>query len=390
MKILVLSVGFGLNEHNLFGPLSETFVELANLGHQVVVISRDTNSTSAQNYYRCQNNGYVKVLKLTQQQGIKKFLFPFEIYKTIKKLHLEYNFDLIYSHIIPFMTIPALYFKNKYNLKHIYWVCSDWIPEKRFLKSKFNFLIQKYIQTKTDIILTCTDYCQTNDSKRFDTNNNKFRKLANSVNMDRYSQISSKQASLKIRKKYNLSDNVNIILYFSSLSFRKGAINLVNSIQYLQKKTDNFIVLFCGPSANGEIEMFNDILNKKNLQEYAIFTGAIASSEAPLYYNGCDIFCVLPEYEGFGRVFVEASAAKKPILASNIGGIPEIIEDNYNGLLVQRDDYKAISEKLFSLIENRDSAVKLANNAYNKAVEEYDVKVIAKKMESIFQEVLSD
>ena len=77
------------------------------------------------------------------------------------------------------------------------------------------------------------------------------------------------------------------MLYFSSLSFRKGAINLVNSIEYLQKKTDNFIVQMV------------KCLNKKNLQEFAIFTGAIASSEAPLYYNGCDIFCVLPEYEEY-------------------------------------------------------------------------------------------
>jgi len=387
MKILVLSIGFGLKEHNLFGPLSETFVELANLGHQVVVISRDTNSTSAQDNYECKNNGYVKVIKLTQKKGIRKFLFPFEIYQIIKKLHLKYNFDLIYSHIIPFMTIPALYFKNQYNLKHIYWICSDWIPEVKLLKSKFNFFIQKYIQNKTDIILTCTNYCQINDNKRFNTNNNKFRKLANSVNMERYSQIDSKEASLEIRKKYNLSNDINIILYFSSLSFRKGAINLVNSIKYLSKKTKKFVILFCGPSANGEIELFKQILEKDNLNKYAIFTGAIPSSEAPLYYQGCDIFCVLPEYEGFGRVFVEASAAKKPILASNVGGIPEIIENNKNGLLVKRDNYQDIAEKLFYLMINSDISAKLANNAYKKALEEYDVKVIAKKMESIFNSI---
>lgn len=389
MRILILSLGFGLKEHNLFGPLSETFIELANLGHQLVIVSRDKNSESAKKYYECKNGGSVTVIKLTQKVGIKKYLFPFEVYYTLKQLHKQYNFELVYSHIIPFMTFPALFFKSKYKIKHIYWVCSDWIEDKKWWKNTMNEFIQKNIQKYTDIVLTCTNYCKENDHKRFGTDLLKYKILPNSVNLERYKSIDYIKANDILKHKYEIDDSKKIILYFSSLSFRKGAISLVKSIEYLANKRDDFIVLFCGPGNNNEIEQLSLILKQGNLNKYAIFAGAISSSDAPIYYNGCDIFCVLPEYEGFGRVFVEASAAKKPIVASNVGGIPEVIQNNKDGLLVERDDYEKIAKALLYLLDNTEIAKTYANNAYSNVLNKYDVKVVAKNMEKIFKEVIS-
>lgn len=389
MKILILSLGFGLKEHNLFGPLSETFIELANLGHQLVVISRDKNSQSAENEYFCDNGGSIKVIKLTQPIGLKKYLFPIMIYRQMKTLHKIYAFDLVYSHIITFMTIPALFFKTKYQLKHIYWICSDWIPEKRFWKMKFNKLLQQNIQKYTDIVLTCTEYCKNNDHNIFGTNLSKYRILPNSVNLERYNKQNSKVAEQFLRDKHKIDDSKKIILYFSSLSFRKGAIHLASSIKYISKERKDFVVLFCGPGDNSEIDRLTTMLENENLIEFAIFAGPISTADAPIYYSGCDIFCVVPEYEGFGRVFVEASAAKKPIVGSNIGGIPEIIKDKKDGLLVTREDHKQIAKSIIYLLDNPIIAKEYAQSAYSNVLEKYDVRKVAKEMERIFLEVVN-
>jgi len=388
MKILILSLGFGLKEHNLFGPLSETFLELANLGHELVVVSRDINSESAKEYYECSQGGSLKVVKLTQPKGMKKYLFPFYIYNELKKLHKIHDFNLVYSHIIPFMTVPALFFKAKYKLKHVYWVCSHWIPEKSFLKNTYNVLVQKNIQKYTDIVLTCTEYCKKNDHEFFSIPLDKYRILPNSVNLKRYTTISSEDARRVLLEKYSIDKSKKIILYFSSLSDRKGAINLVNAVKYIVEKRDDFVILFCGPSANDEIANLTNILKSDGLKKYAIFTGAIEGEDAPIYYNGCDIFCVVPEYEGFGRVFVEASSANKPIVASNVGGIPEVIKDKEDGLLVDHKNYPDIAKSLVKFMEDPEYAKKLAASAYKNVLTKYNVNIVAKNMEKIFLDII--
>ena len=59
-------------------------------------------------------------------------------------------------------------------------------------------------------------------------------------------------------------------------------------------------MLFCGPGDNSEIDKLTSMLENENLIEFA---GPISTGDAPIYYSGCDIFCVVPEYEGFGRSF---------------------------------------------------------------------------------------
>mgnify|MGYP006053855549 CR=1 FL=1 len=126
----------------------------------------------------------------------------------MKNLHKIYDFDLVYSHIITFMTIPALFFKTKYQLKHI---CSDWIPEKNFWKMKFNRLLQ---QKYTDIVLTCTEYCKNNDHNIFGTDLSKYRILPNSVNLKRYKKQDSKEAKQFLQNKYKIDGSKRIIFFF--------------------------------------------------------------------------------------------------------------------------------------------------------------------------------
>lgn len=78
-------------------------------------------------------------------------------------------------------------------------------------------------------------------------------------------------------------------------------------------------------------------------------------------------------------------ACNKPIVASNVGGISNIIEDNKNGLLCNKNDYKDLSEKILTLIEDNEKSKKFVE--YNKNNRnKYDIKELIKKHQELLEE----
>jgi glycosyltransferase involved in cell wall biosynthesis len=73
-----------------------------------------------------------------------------------------------------------------------------------------------------------------------------------------------------------------------------------------------------------------------------------------------------------GRVLLEAMAARKPIIASAVGGVPHYIEDNDNGLLFRSEDVEELAEKLGTLLANPELQARLAKRGYEKVFSEYD------------------
>jgi glycosyltransferase involved in cell wall biosynthesis len=83
------------------------------------------------------------------------------------------------------------------------------------------------------------------------------------------------------------------------------------------------------------------------------------------YFRASDVLICPSLYEAFGFVNMEAMAAKIPVIASEVGGIPEIVKDRYNGLLFKAGDSKDLAEKIFTLLGSSKMRKKLSKNAYN-------------------------
>ena len=96
-----------------------------------------------------------------------------------------------------------------------------------------------------------------------------------------------------------------------------------------------------------------------------------------------DIFVLSSEYEGLGLVLLEALSSKIPIIATNTSAIPEIIKNNYNGLLFKPGDYKNLAKK-FEIIENNKLKKKFAKNGYSFIRKKFDLKKMNKLTDQIY------
>lgn len=113
------------------------------------------------------------------------------------------------------------------------------------------------------------------------------------------------------------------------------------------------------------------ICQKTNMQNNVIFWGKADRHDILQLLNGCLFFLHLPLQEAFGIVLLEAMAARKAIVASRVGGIPEIIKDNFNGLLVPADVPDEIAAAVLKLLDDADLRERLGGNGYNFIKDRY-------------------
>jgi len=99
--------------------------------------------------------------------------------------------------------------------------------------------------------------------------------------------------------------------------------------------------------------------------------GRVALEEIPYYYQNAALFCLPTQLEPFGIVFIEALTKKLPVVASNIGAIPDFITNGVNGYLVAPDDANAFADKMIDLLQSPDKCKKFGEARYDLIFSRY-------------------
>ena len=98
-----------------------------------------------------------------------------------------------------------------------------------------------------------------------------------------------------------------------------------------------------------------------------------------------DVYISPSIFEGMPNAILEAMILKKPIIATNSGGVPEIIKDGYNGLLVKEFSSDEIYEKVVSLYKNKEGRRRLGINAYNTAIKKFSPETETEEWYKIYK-----
>jgi len=119
---------------------------------------------------------------------------------------------------------------------------------------------------------------------------------------------------------------------------------------------------------------------KREAKEYGLdgmveFKGYVPHGEVINHLINCDLLVLPSLSEGSPKVLIEAMAAAKPVVATNVGGIPEIVKDGVNGLLVGPNDPSALAEALHKLLNDESLSIKLGIEGRRRA-EKYKPKRI--------------
>lgn len=151
----------------------------------------------------------------------------------------------------------------------------------------------------------------------------------------------------------------------------------------LKKKYPAATLCMVGPDKDGSMKSFSDYVEKKGIKDSAKITGKLSKEEWIQLSENYDIFINTTNYDNTPVSVIEAMALGLPVVSTDPGGIPYLLQDGHDALLVKPGDYIEMTGKIIHLMENQNLALKITLNAREKA-ESFDWNEIKKKWIRLF------
>jgi glycosyltransferase involved in cell wall biosynthesis len=190
------------------------------------------------------------------------------------------------------------------------------------------------------------------------------------------------------------NENVNI-LFVGRFERRKGIDILLRALPSVLAAVpsarctlvgNDALEASCGVSYRS---MFAQSPEGKRFADRVSFTGIVPEEDLPGYYARCDIFVAPSRYESFGLVVLEAMRAGKPVVASRVGGMTELVEPGRNGVLVTPEDSQELAEALVGLALDPKRRAAYGSRSRELFVTRYSAARMAQETESFYRSLVA-
>lgn len=312
---------------------------------------------------------------------IKKSLpYPFSIPSLVlflKHKIIEVNPDIVHAQgsFAPYSTAAALV-RNKYpTLLTMHGILAKELKFHKGINFIFILFIHKpnerYVVSKISNIIAVSLY------------------VKNVISDMTQSQIYVIQNGIDFEDIHNVQPHKSIeypsILFVGGLSKVKGIDTLLNAVPIIRKKILNLCVYIAG--SGPEENKLKELVKELNIEENVNFLGYILENEKYSYYKSADV-CVFPSrYEPFGIVLLEAMACGKPVVASNVGGIPFVVEEGKTGLLFESGNVEDLADKIMTILKDEELREKMGEAGRERA-KEFTWDKIAERTVEVYKEIL--
>ena len=345
----------GVNDH-----ISNLARQLRNKGHRVSIIAPNSKE-----------RGYVeggyfigKPIPFPSGGSIARITLSLSVFWQIRRILNEEKFDVIHLHepLAPFLPLATLVFSDAINIGtfHAFQgtkLNSIWSIVTRKLFNKLNSRIAVSLPAMTFV------------SKYYPAD---YEIIPNGVDIDRFSQ---REGLDKYR-----DGKVNI-LFLGRMEKRKGFKHLLNAYLEIKQQFPNIRLIVAG--GNQPDKESRGVLKDQASLDIE-WVGQISNADVPKYYQAADIFCA-PNTgnESFGIVLLEAMASGKPIIASEIEGFSQVMQNGREGIMCEPENEIELSKALVKLIKN----VRLRSDmgaSGRLTASKYSWDIIATEIEEIY------
>lgn len=289
-------------------------------------------------------NKKIPVFYLDKKQG-----FDIKVIFRLYKLFKQERPDIIHTHryIMPYAMIAAILSKVPVKIHTIHNVAEY---ETGARQRKINKLFYKYFNI---VPISISPIVKRTVEREYKLSSNQVPMIYNGIDLSKCIP----------KKDYKVQDNKLRILHIGRFSEQKNHIGLIESFKVVNDLAPNTELKLIG---TGKLEnQIKDKVKELGLENSVEFLGL--KSDVYTYLHQADIFVLPSHWEGMPITLIEALSSGLPIVASNVGGIPDIIIDNKTGVIVDVNK-KEIAEGILKLVNSSELREKLGRAALKDSI----------------------
>lgn len=318
----------------------------------------------------------IEQFDMKREIGINDFKAAWKIRKIIKK----YNPDIVYAHSSKagaIVRIANIGLKSKciYN-PH------GWAFNMRGSKIKqlIYAIIEKIMVPFCDRIICISDSEKKSAIDMNICSENKIKVIVNGIDIKKYEE---KERGILRREKIGIPEDAFVIGMVGRISPQKAPDVFIRVAEKIKNVIPNSYFMIVGDGEHrDEIQQY---AKEYGFEDKLLITGWVDNSMD--YVELFDVAMLISRWEGFGLVLPEYMLSEKPIIATKVDAIPNIIKDNENGILVEVDKVEEIFNAVLEICENRALADKFIKNGLKDVYNFFDVERVAMEHQCMFQEM---
>lgn len=212
------------------------------------------------------------------------------------------------------------------------------------------------------------------------TSTSKTKVIYSAINLKKFDQVGVK---FELRTKYGIKSDQIIVGGVGALSKEKDFNTFIDTAELALKKASNlsFLIIGDGP----EYQALQEKINQLGLEKHIFLTGF--SDNIPAILSQLDIFMLCSQSEGLGTSFLDAFASKCPVIATETGGVPEIVIHEKTGLLSTPGNAQQLAQFVIELAQNPQKRQALGEVAFN-FVQNFSIEKMAKEHFNLYNQLI--
>ena len=327
----------------------------------------------------------IPVIKVSRQlfKGFDIFKLPFQIYKAIKTLEKKLDnrkIDIVHSNTLA--VFLGAFFSKKRKIKHI-WHVHEIILHPKIVAKSYPFLV--------DWLSDCVVFNSKASAEHLYSGKPKLKKKSIIIynGLDRGVPFSPKKELLVLRESLfkSINSSSKIIGLVGRINKHKGQQLLLTVFDELKKNENNNIyLLFIGSTIKSQQFLLEDLKKEINNRKLESFVTIVDfQKEIWKFYDCIDIILVpTTDPEPFGLVAIESMLSKKPVIASNHGGLKEIVVHNKTGLLFEPSNEADLTKSIETLINNQNLIELFGEQGEKRAKFEFSLEKYVNNFKALY------
>jgi lipopolysaccharide/colanic/teichoic acid biosynthesis glycosyltransferase len=324
---------------------------------------------------------------------IKRKISLFSDLVSLLKLYFYFKkekFDIVHTHTpkpallgqlaakmagapIVINTIHGLYFGNKFSA----------------FKKKFYVFVEKISDSFSDLVFSQNkEDMQTMENYKIAVGKVKY--LGNGIDLQKFSRQRFSEDFIKNKKReLGIKEGAKVVGTVGRLVKEKGYLELFSAFKIVLEKFPDAFLLIAGPEETEKKDAIKpEIARQFGISNNVLFLGE--RTDLDEIYPLMDIFVLASHREGFPRTMIEAGANELPIIATDIRGCTEVVENKKTGILFTLGDSEKLAKLIIFLLENPQFARELGKNARLKAEKEFNEKLVFEKIKTEYSNLLKE